>query len=141
LGGIFIYQYAYRAYQIPHHDSEYAGSLYRVSNGAYRMPLRDSRRNSHHSQRSLRRIMNASANSEDSLIPESQYSDVFHTNAGREVAHFQSQKSIEQMVAEKLDEEVERRVKIEIDKIMESQELNVTNTKKPKVNFHISDID
>ena len=75
--------------------------------------------------------------SEDSLIPESQYSnDVF--NNSREVA-LQSQQSIEQMVAEKLDEEVERRVKIELGKILERQELIHTPVKKPKVNFQ--DID
>lgn len=124
---LMVYNPEYAGVQIPNHNAEFAGSTYRVSN-TYRVPLRDSRRNSYHSQRSLRRTMHAS---EDSLIPESQYSnDVFQNNNS-----LQSQKSIEQIVAEKLDDEVERRLKIELAKIMADPAYKATNGKSLRFNL------
>jgi len=112
-GTSMVYNPEYAGVQI---SPQYADSVYRVSvspNSTYRTPLRDSRRNSWRSQKSLRRHLNAS---EDSLLP--------HDLDIKKEVTFQSQKSIEQLVAEKFDEEVERRVQIELSKIIQDSTRN-----------------
>ena len=103
--------------------AEYADNTYRVSGSTYRMPIRDSRRNSWRSQRSLpRRNLHQS---EDSLIcPDtmSSYNDRELPSLSSRDLTLTSTKSIEEMVAEKLDEEVERRVQIELTKIIQNQQ-------------------
>ena len=61
---MMVYNPEYAGVQIQ--GAAYAGNTYRVSNSTYRMPLRDSRRNSWRSQRSLPR--RALHQSEDSLL-------------------------------------------------------------------------
>jgi len=118
---MMVYNPEYAGVQIQ--GAAYAGNTYRVSNSTYRMPLRDSRRNSWRSQRSLPR--RALHQSEDSLLgPDtmSSYNERELPSLSSRDLTVNSTKSIEEMVAEKLDEEVERRVQIELSKIIQNQQ-------------------
>jgi hypothetical protein len=112
---MMIYNPEYAGVRInPHESVSYAGSTYRVSGNNYKMPLKNSYGGSFRSQRSLKSLPRNSrplsqnlGRSEESLLARNvPYDDEIFN------------KSIEEMVAEKLDQEVERRVKMELAKIL-----------------------